>query len=82
MTVDELCGRMSAAEMLRWELLENIDPWGQSRTDYIAAIICKTVYEAFCKNPPRFEKILKQFDFCPAAQTAEEARTVIEAIAG
>lgn len=46
MTVQELLTRMTAAEELEWEVLEEVDPWGQRREDHRFALLCATVMNA------------------------------------
>jgi hypothetical protein len=39
MTRRELLRRLDAQERLEWEILEEVDPWGQRRDDYRAAML-------------------------------------------
>lgn len=39
MTRKELLRRLDAAERLDWQVLEEVDPWGQHRDDYRAALL-------------------------------------------
>lgn len=46
MTVSELKTRMTASEMIDWEVLEDVDPWGQRREDYRTAMLCAVIMNA------------------------------------
>lgn len=61
-SVAELNERMSAYEMLRWEILEQIDPWGPRRGDYQAAVIAWAIANVLGGKTP-FKKIMRMFDF-------------------
>jgi hypothetical protein len=39
MTRRELLRRIDASERLDWQVLEDVDPWGQRRDDYRAAML-------------------------------------------
>lgn len=39
MTRRELMSRLDAAERLDWQVLEDIDPWGQRREDYRIGVL-------------------------------------------
>lgn len=75
---------MSGYEALRWELLEQIDPWGPKRADYRAAVL--TFVMACCfsgKRKPKFKKFLQMFDFGDKhEQTDEEIEQIFNQIAG
>ena len=75
---------MSAAELARWELLESIDPWGQRRDDYRAAVICWTIASCMSSKPPSFDRVLAQFDFDrkDRRQSDDEIDRIFKVIAG
>ena len=74
---------MGAAELSRWELLESIDPWGQRRDDYRAAVICWTIASCMTTRAPSFERILAQFDFDrrDRQQSDDEMERIFQVIA-
>jgi hypothetical protein len=61
--------------LLRWELLEDIQPWGQRRDDYRAAVICWTlasVNHSGKGRKPQLKDFLKPFDFEPKPEQSDE----------
>lgn len=60
--------------MLDWQLLETIDPWGEKRADYRAAVICYII--ACCmgssKHRPKLEDYKKYFDFNPEQKNEDD----------
>lgn len=82
MTVGELKTRMTATEMVDWEVLEDVDPWGQRREDYRAAILAATVMNAggWRKTGGRpFTEADFLLDFLPRPAAAPQSPAVIEA---
>lgn len=63
MTVRELGDRLSSREEIQWRLLENIDPWGQRREDYRAALIAQMIVNVHKKpsQQVKIEKFLLEF---------------------
>jgi hypothetical protein len=75
---------MSGYEFLRWQLLEAIEPWGEKRADYRAAVIAWITVCGFSgKRKPAFKKILKMFEFGKGReQSDEEITQIFKAMAG
>ena len=66
---------MSAYELTCWQKLESIEPWGEKRADYRAAILAWTMASCFAAKgkQPKLERFLKLFDFEPQADQAEQS---------
>lgn len=60
MTVAELTERMSERELQEWQLLEQLEPFGEVKEDYRAASICLTLYNV---NRTKDSKELSVEDF-------------------
>jgi len=60
--------------MAEWLALEAIEPWGEKRADYRAAMICWVFACCFSSrsNQPRFSKFLKLFDFAEQPEQDDE----------
>lgn len=57
---------MPADEYLDWQLLEQVDPWGQFREDYRAAVICWVLASVNCTSEtrrPKLKDYLGYFNF-------------------
>lgn len=54
---------LSAYEFERYRAAEKIEPFGEARADYRAALILFHYISANSKKRPRFSRILKMFDF-------------------
>lgn len=81
----EIKQRLSAAELFDWQLLEGIEPWGERRADYRAAVICWVIasYLSSKGRRPRFGEILKLFDFeKPREQSDEELNLLFKQMTG
>jgi hypothetical protein len=74
------------SEAIAWQLLETIEPWGEARADYRAAVICWTI--ASCNysgkgRRPQLKDFLKMFDFSiQKEQSDEEILTVFKKMTG
>ncbi len=75
MTVRELLSRMDAREIEEWRLLEQIDPWGQLRTDYLFASLCQVTLMPHLKKPMPLKDFLLSFE-----QKAEQSWQTIKAL--
>ena len=53
MTVGELSDRMTAREMAEWEILERIEPFGESRADYRMALAASQIVNIHLKPKDR-----------------------------
>lgn len=51
-TRGELLSQINASELLDWELLEDIDPWGQARDDYRFGMLAATITNALGVRKP------------------------------
>jgi hypothetical protein len=61
---------------MQWQVAEDIEPWGERRADYRAAVICWIIACANSKRPPAFTKIMKIFDFVKTGQDDDEAEKI------
>lgn len=57
MTVGEIETRMTARELVEWELLEKIEPFGEKRADYRAALIAQQIVNVAIIKPSARKKI-------------------------
>lgn len=71
--MSELCDRLSGEELLRWELLESVEPWGSRRADLRLAILCWTIYSCHCTRAPSFSKVVRQIDEMLGAEQADQS---------
>lgn len=66
---------MSSMEFTRWIAYSRVEPWGEERADYRAALICKTMADINTpkgKQPMKLEDFLLKFDRERPTQTTEE----------
>lgn len=66
---------MSAREFAEWMAYSRIEPWGEERADYRAALICKISADIATpkgKQPMKLQDFLLKFDREPKVQTTEE----------
>ena len=77
---------MSCAEQAELIALDSVEPWGDTRADYRAAVICYTIAATNFSGKgrePKLQDFLKFFDFTAAAeQTDEDLAAVLDAAAG
>lgn len=76
---------ISAAEAMDWHLLDAIEPWGERRADYRAAVICWTIagvnYSGRGRRP-QLRDFLKMFEFeSKPAQSDEQIGELFDRIA-
>ncbi len=77
----DLMSRISAAELRRWRILEQIEPFGERAEYFRAGLICAVLVNG---NPYRSKDaktvtasdFMPQFD-APVAQAAEEQRSIL-----
>ena len=79
MPAAEIGDRISASELLRWELLEAVDPWGDRRADLRLAILCWTMFSCHARRPPSFAKVLKQVNELLGIERPEQSDEQIAA---
>ena len=66
MTVDELLGRISAAELTEWQAFEQVDgPLGPRRGDQLAALTAYYVVRALGADKAKFNRMVPQWDRPP-----------------
>ena len=68
--------RISGSEELTWQLLETVEPWGEKRADYRAAVICWTICSANWSGRgrrPQLKDFLKYFDFEPEQERDDDS---------
>lgn len=68
---------------MAWRILEEVDPWGQRREDYRAAILASLMYNSSHEKPLPVSDFL--LDFCRPAEavvpvTADDSIAIIAAI--
>jgi len=77
---------MDAAEQAEWLALDAVEPWGDTRADYRAAVICYTIAAVNYSGKgqgPKLEDFMKFFDFAPATeQTDEQIAGLFDMVAG
>ena len=76
-------GELSEYELQQYGVAEDLEPWGERRADYRAAMIVWAIVCSNSRNPPPFAKILEMFDFRPKAgeQGPEQIEMIFEQVA-
>jgi hypothetical protein len=86
MSRQRLLREMTAQELLEWQVLERLDPYGQLREDYRTAQVCAVlanVNRGKTTPPYRVEDFLLDFtppEAPPAAETVEGMLAVLVAM--
>jgi hypothetical protein len=75
MTVSELLARMSAAELIEWQMFDAVEPIGEPRADLRAGILASLLWNA------NFKGIKTPFEFMPYAAGPVMPRKTPEQIA-
>jgi hypothetical protein len=67
---------LPAHEELNWQVLEKIDPWGEKRADYRAAVICLTIATCITSSKgrkPKLSDFMKLFEFVNDKQKDDDS---------
>ena len=72
---------IDARELTEWELLESIDPWGQTRDDARAGLLAWVVYATAAKKQGAKELKPSDFTLTYIAQRTAPTQTIDDQIA-